>query len=143
MTTSYWLMPIVHNDPLTLGRERISLQVTDKIASFRIKLSAIHPRLLPMFKANLLLSDDPDVCGSVDIPDLQLNEHHNRDIVLQSPTLPISHCAEAFFDRLLSPNEAVKLLEADSHSWTSEEGHLISVMLNWYRNGHAVFLLAE
>lgn len=143
MITIYWMIPIVHNDPLTLGRERISLQVTEATASFRHKITALHPRLLPMFKANLLLSDDPDLCGGIDIPDLQLMEYHNHDIILQAPALPISHCAEAFFDRLLKPDEAVRILESTSQSWSSEEEHTISVMLSWYRNGYTVFLLAE
>lgn len=142
--TSYWLTPIESYSPLILGAERIHCVPLAALESFRELAGRMHPRLLPMFKASLLLSDDEELCGS-DLVDLDLSQ--SEAIAFDGKPFHLSHCGEAFLDRLLSKEEVLKLvgtlelgdLEGDAvhlSMWRQE-------WLKWLESGCDVILLRE
>jgi|GEM_PF-2045875 len=103
----YWLTPVTAKEPLTLGAGRLICEPQEELERLRELLAGLHPRLLPLFKASLLPGDDADACGSEEAePDWA----GGRDIRFDGLPLTLSHCGEAFIDRLLSPREALALL---------------------------------
>ena len=108
--TRYWLTPIVGYSPLVLGADRLDCSPLTKLEAFRELANGRHPRLLSMFKASLLLSDDEEICGS-ELVELDLS--HFEAIVFDGDPYHLSHCAEAFLDRLLKREEAW----ASCHRW--------------------------
>lgn len=111
----YWLTPVVEKQPLRLGSARLYCEPVQELESLRAKLATVHPRLLPMFKANLLLSDDEDACGS-EIGRIDLLEA--CELVFDGSPLRLSHCGEAFLDRILPVPEAESYVRA----WLEREG---------------------
>jgi hypothetical protein len=141
----YWLTPIIQMSPLRLGSDRIICDPTAEFEAFRGRLQSVHPRLLPMFKASLLLSEEDGLCGS---DDGTMDWNSGRDLVFDGDPLYLSHCAEAFLDRLLATPEAAALLLAASKSnqdadWTVMQAHWLDLCLNWLKEGHEVILLRE
>jgi hypothetical protein len=142
----YWLTPIISRTPLKLGAERISCDPLTELEGFRSKLHIVHPRLLPMFKAGLLLSDEEEACGT-DSGDLDWSTGDN--IVFDSNPYTLSHCAEAFLDRLLSADESASLLHVavqgnwDGGAWTSRQQDWLDACLGWLKQGQEVILLRE
>ncbi|MFC5450213.1 hypothetical protein [Paenibacillus aestuarii] len=137
--TKYWLTPIVNRSPLLVGRERIVCEPLAELEKLREIANGLHPRLLPMFKASMLLSDDPDVCGA-EADELELASED--DIVFDGTVLHLSHCAEAFLDRLLTIRETQGLvyqLAANSERLQSWK----QLWLSWLDAGWAVILLRE
>ncbi|OCT17125.1 hypothetical protein A8709_24380 [Paenibacillus pectinilyticus] len=141
--TRYWLTPIVSYSPLTLGAARMDIPAASDFEAFRQMAAHQHPRLLPMFKASLLLSDDEDVCGSELVElDLTLEE----DLVFNGEPLHLSHCAEAFLDRLLTNQEAGLLLSVMEEEAGSLEGPpkgWLKQWREWLEAGYDIVLLRE
>lgn len=139
--TRFWLTPIVSYTPLVLGADRINCTPLIAVDKFRELANGGHPRLLAMFKSSLLLSDDEDLCGS-ELVELDLG--HSDAIRFDGNPFHLSHCAEAFLDRLLTRNEAVQLvlslnegdLNAESIRWKNQ-------WLRWLESGCDVILLRE
>lgn len=141
--TRYWLTPIVGYSPLVLGRERVVVPSGEDLESFRMAASNLHPRLLPMFKASLLLSDDEDVCGS-DLVEFDLTQ--SGDLVFDGNPFHLSHCAEAFLDRLLPVKEAlvfVKKMEESFDPSQGPHGAWSKQWLAWLEAGYELVLLRE
>ncbi|MDD9270002.1 hypothetical protein ACFPES_23375 [Paenibacillus sp. GCM10023248] len=142
--TSYWLTPVVSGSPLVLGAERIRCTPQEALDSLRELAGRKHPRLLPLFKASLLLSDDEELCGS-EVMDLDLSI--SEAIVFDGAPFHLSHCGEAFLNHLLSREQALQLVS----EWelnTEEEGsvHYRSWIREWRRwlaTGYDVILLRE
>lgn len=115
---NWWLVPLDSTEPVVLGRERIccSGSAAEQLLE---EARALHPRLLFGFKAELLLDDgDDSTCGGGEHLPLAGGE----PIRLDGHPLTLSHCAEAFLDRLPSPKEAVPLLEKLVEKLSSVEG---------------------
>ncbi|TXK77124.1 hypothetical protein [Paenibacillus sp. N3.4] len=139
----YWLTPIIDTTPFTLGAERIECAPLSELEAFRELAHKSHPRLLPMFKSNLLLSDDEDVCGS-ELAELDLLDE--KAIVFNGNPYYLSHCAEAFLDRLLKPQQASEFVssmdlseftpQANAQAWRKQWHH-------WLKSGYDVILLRE
>ncbi|HZG88292.1 hypothetical protein [Paenibacillus sp.] len=105
---TYWLTPVSATEPLTLASPRIALSPEEGDALRRLSAEA-HPRLLPSFKLALLLGEDGEACGTgADVAELRLDE--GGAVVLTGP-LAASSCAVAFAERLLAPDEALRLAE--------------------------------
>lgn len=141
--TRYWLTPILSYSPLVLGAERVNCLPDAEFESFRQLASNQHPRLLPMFKSSLLLSDDEEVCGS-DLVELDLM--YEGDIVFDSKPFHLSHCAEAFMDRLLTRLEAKALLMAmDAQREAGFDRHEVWIKqwMDWLNAGYDIVLLRE
>ncbi|WNR46414.1 hypothetical protein [Paenibacillus roseipurpureus] len=141
--TRYWFTPILGYAPLRLGAERFCVPASEELDAFRSAASQQHPRLLTLFKASLLLSDDEDLCGS-DLVELDLTQ--SGDVVFDGSPLHLSHCAEAFMDRLLPVKEAVGLVKQLEASATADRSsHLawIKLWLGWLEAGYDVVLLRE
>ena len=141
----YWLTPVDDIDPLVLGSDRIPLAASESLAAFRSKLQQVHPRLLLLFKASLLLSDealDDSACGTgEEIVDL------SRDgaISFASDSLRLSSCADAFLARLLSAKETKELVEKALawDSWNEEERSWLTTTRDWADQNRLVMLIRE
>ncbi|MNI21359.1 hypothetical protein D3C73_748790 [compost metagenome] len=143
--TRYWLTPIIQKEPLVLGAERICCEPIHVLEPLREAFQDIHPRLLPMFKASLLLSDEEDLCGD---DEAEVDWDSGADIHLDGSPLVLSHCAEAFLDRLLSAIEVKRLLVDftinDSDKAVNELQMLwIQYMNDWLNHGWEIILLRE
>jgi hypothetical protein len=142
----YWLTPVKALSPVTLGGERIKIGGEDA-ETFRRAMHAIHPRLLLSFKSALLLSDDEDMCGTQEDEGALVLES-DGPIVFGDGFLQLSHCGEAFLDRLPNPAEAAALLSAAKpylkaalrrppiDSW-------LETAAAWWAQGYRVMLLKE
>lgn len=134
-----WLVPIIHENPLTFGAERFPFNGPLTI-DFMNKLSAIHPRCLMSFKAQLLLSDESEeACGE---SDLILNWAGGQDIIMDG--LALSHCAEAFIDCIPQTagilNNLSNLVASD---WDDTQLIWLKQMKQWFNSGYRVFILKE
>ncbi|KRE90402.1 hypothetical protein ASG89_08895 [Paenibacillus sp. Soil766] len=141
--TRYWLTPILSYSPLVLGAERMSCMPDAEFESFRQLADRQHPRLLQMFKASLLLSDEEEICGS-DLVELDLTQAGN--LVFDGEPFHLSHCAEAFLDRLLTRQESKVLLMAmDEQRQASNRMYdvWIKQWLDWLDTGYDIVLLRE
>jgi hypothetical protein len=141
----YWLTPVLSRLPLKLGSDRISCEATADLDAFRAKLHRVHPWLLPMFKTSLLLSDDDEVCGST-TTEIKLSDV--QELVFDGEPLYLSHCAEAFFDRLLGAEKIASLLNFDVKSnpnsdWTPVQLYWLGYISKWLQEGQEVILLRE
>jgi hypothetical protein len=140
----YWLTPIVNKSPLRFGAARICCEPIRELDVFRESAQKLHPRLLPLFKASLLLSDDEEHCGS-ELDDLALSD--KKEIVFDGNPYHLSHCAEAFLDRLLSLQEAkglVSSLDVSGLEGQSEiHQHWKKQWLLWLESSWDVILLRE
>ncbi|NOV03444.1 hypothetical protein [Paenibacillus planticolens] len=139
--TRYWLTPIVSYSPLVLGADRIDCTPPGSLEMLREQANGKHPRLLAMFKSSLLVSDDEELCGSEFV---ELDLGHADAICFDGNPFHLSHCAEAFLDRLLTRKEAMQLvsalnerdLDAESINWKNQ-------WLRWLESGCDVILLRE
>ncbi|MBD0379149.1 hypothetical protein [Paenibacillus sedimenti] len=142
--TKYWLTPIIHKFPLQFGADRVCCEPLHELDSFREAAHKLHPRLLPMFKASLLLSDDEELCGS-ELIELDLSDVY--EIVFDGRPYHLSHCAEAFLDRILNPQEVLQLVSTmdDNNSELSSDKQLLwkQLWLDWLKSGWDVILLRE
>jgi hypothetical protein len=137
----YWMTPILCRLPLKLG-DRISCEATADLDAFRAKLHRLHPWLLPMFKTSLLLSDDDEVCGSATT---EIEWSHAHELVFDGEPFHLSHCAEAFFDRLLGAEKVASLLNFDIEmsDWTPVQLDWLEHISKWLHEGQEVILLRE
>ncbi|WP_248926630.1 hypothetical protein [Paenibacillus hamazuiensis] len=143
---AYWLTPVrATSAGVLFGKERTVLEPSREAELFRQKLHEVHPRLLPMFKANLLLSDEAILqCGVDELP-FELGNGEDICFAEVEAALKLSHCAEAFMDRLLAASEGEMLcrraLEPDT--WVNPLGEWLGLMLGWFEAGFQVILLRE
>jgi hypothetical protein len=141
----YWLTPVLGRLPLKLGSDRISCEASADLDAFRAKLHHVHPWLLPMFKTSLLLSEDDEVCGSTTT---EIEWSHAHELVFDGQPFDLSHCAEAFFDRLLGAEKAASLLNDDVRAnpygdWTPVQLNWLGHISKWLHEGREVILLRE
>jgi hypothetical protein len=139
----YWLTPIVSYSPLVLGADRIDCTPLTELEAFRGIANGRHPRLLSLFKSSLLLSDDEEICGS-ELVELDLSP--SEDIVFNGNPFHLSHCAEAFLDRLLQRQEALNLVSSIDDSVLENHDQQIiwkKQWLRWLESGYDVILLRE
>ncbi|MBP1992821.1 hypothetical protein [Paenibacillus eucommiae] len=138
----YWLTPVLGRSPLRLGAERILGQPLGEFEAFRQMMHGLHPRLLPLFKADLLLSDDEELCGSN--MDVQLDLSEAGELIFNGEPLHLSHCGEAFLDRLLRNEEAAALLLLDKGDlWTDAQLGWKHICIEWLQRGWSIIILRE
>lgn len=141
MTTRYWLTPIMGYSPLVLGADRVECKPLPELEAFREMMKAKHPRLLLMFKSSLFLSDDEEICGS-ELVELDLSCF--GDVVFDGDPFHLSHCAEAFLDRLPKRQEALDLLSSMEDSVLGAlQREWVNQWLRWLEVGYDVILLRE
>jgi len=152
--SAYWLVPAAwEGQDVVLGHERVKLAPEELRVSFCQSLQTVHPRLLLLFKAHLLLSDDSaEACGS---DELEFTLSESGDIRLSStgelwggteeppavPSWSLSHCGEAYLNGLMSPSEAAARLaqarvEPEARPW-------YEAMSGWLAEGRIVMMLRE
>lgn len=138
----YWLTPVIKQEPFTMGQQRIAL-AGDAFERFRSKLQTLFgPRFLLSFKTALLLSADDELCGGVEEPSLDLAAEES--LVFDGQPLYLSHCAQAFFDRLPSRKEwRTSLAASTGYEWTAEEAQWLSWMNAWLEQDFDIVLLKE
>ncbi len=145
MSAVFWLAPILTRSPFTIGKQRIQC-ASEPFARFREQLQRLAtPRHLLMFKAELLLSDDADFCGTTDaaLPSLTIAD----DIIFDGKELVLSHCAEAFLDRLPDAREWQTFLTSHSQQtelvWTIEERQWLDTLARWSEQQYEIVVLRE
>lgn len=141
---NFWLTPVTCENKLVLGAERILCAPLFDLHAFRERLSAINVRVLPMFKANLLPDDDDEFCGSDEgLPELD----SGLELTFDGNPLRLSHCAEAFFDRLPGASECLawmKQIDIENDSGLTQiEREWLRKMIGWLESGYQVILLRE
>ncbi|MFB6363772.1 hypothetical protein ACFCP7_06865 [Paenibacillus elgii] len=152
--SDFWLVPLSWDrETALLGGERLPLEPEDLRIRFLEAMGRIHPRLLMMFKAHLLPEDESgEVCGTEELPfalaqsgDIRLSaavEPSETTAVADTPpTWRLSHCAEAYLNRMLTAREAAALLrqaeaEPETERW-------LNAMRTWTADGRQVILLRE
>ncbi len=145
MSSQYWLAPLTCQSPLTIGTERIACERAT-FESFREKVKQVtSPLHLLMFKAELLLGDDEDACGPMNSATLELGTA--GDIVFDGQTLFVSHCAQAFFDRLPDNRDwrvtSKRLLESQDYAWNEQELEWLLKIQRWSEQSHDLIVLRE
>ncbi|CAG7605845.1 hypothetical protein PAESOLCIP111_00852 [Paenibacillus solanacearum] len=150
----WWLVPARWDGmTLELYPERLLLEPEERKAQLLQAVQQVHPHLLLMFKAALLLGDEAaEACGADELPFALEREGVIRLAAAESdalthvdantePLWPLSHCAEAYLHRLIAPAEAAQrmdsiIAELDMEPW-------IRAMRNWYEQGLHVIMLRE
>lgn len=139
----YWLTPIYRVEPFTLGDERVLLSPLDEIKKFRQILHNLHPWLLPLFKTDLLMGNEEEV-GMCRLDEMNIDLSQKGDIQFMGDDMLLSHCAEAFIERLLRPLEAASYLQLMDLNILSEYQRLwFSKLTLWYGQQYRVILLKE
>jgi hypothetical protein len=142
----YWLTPVTGLSPATLGGERIMI-AGENAEAFRSMMYKIHPRLLLTFKSALLVSGDGDKCGP-DGGEADIHLKPPGPVVFDGSSLVLSHCGEAFLERLPDPEEAVARLHAADPALRSgleqpPYGDWLNYAVQWWSLGYRVMLLKE
>ncbi|MFD0682639.1 MULTISPECIES: hypothetical protein [unclassified Paenibacillus] len=147
--SSLWLTPIVIDEKeqmVTLLKDRLELRPAEIADRFLALLRTVHPRLLMTFKANLMLSEEFELACGVD--ELPFELASEGPVVFEQGGLELSHCAQAYLDRLPAVKEMDEWLNiaaakiADNreddiiHQW-------VHTMVRWHKQGYAVTLLKE
>lgn len=135
-----WLVPIIQETPFTFGADRLPL--AGPLASdFHKKLSAVHPRCLMSFKAQLLLSDESEeACGG---SDLIINWAGHQDIIIDGE-LVLSHCAEAFMDCIPKTAEVLTHIgNLTTSDWDVTQLGWLKQMQQWLIRDYRVILMRE
>ncbi|XOK58948.1 hypothetical protein ACJ7K1_20525 [Paenibacillus elgii] len=153
--SDFWLVPLSWDgETALLGGERLRLEPEGLRMRFLEAMGQVHPRLLMMFKAHLLPEDESgEVCGTEELPfalvqsgDIRLSTAAEHSEVMTDdadapPTWRLSHCAEAYLNRMLTAREAAALLrQAEAEP---EAGRWLDAMRTWTAGGRQVILLRE
>jgi hypothetical protein len=143
----FWLTPVVSKEPLILGAERLKCLPVAELALFRQAMDAVHPWLLPLFKANLLLSEGLDDSCGLDSDELTLSLAEAEDIVFDGKPYVLSHCADNFLERLLKIEQTqLGLAEADAANkelWTVSQQLWLEQMIKWLAANKEVIIIRE
>lgn len=143
----FWLTPLISKEPLILGADRFKCLPVTELALFRQALDAVHPWLLPLFKANLLLNDGFDDSCGIDGDELTLSLAEAEDIVFDGMPYELSHCADNFLERLLKIKETqFALVEAGALNkdiWTASQWQWLQQMSKWIAADMEVIIIRE
>jgi hypothetical protein len=141
---AYWLTPLTSEEPVTFGAQRIRC-AGPQFETFRNKLhAAANPRFLLAFKADLLLETEGDegVCG----PGVELGVPlaDGGAICFDDTTrLQLSHCAEAFLQRLPLPREWRTWFADQHHVWDEQEWQWLRLLQQWADHDWTIVLIKE
>ncbi|MDB5052297.1 MAG: hypothetical protein JWM44_347 [Bacilli bacterium] len=143
----FWLTPLMSIEPLVLGAERFKCEPELELAELRQKLDAVHPWLLPLFKANLLLADEEtESCGN-DNEELTLSLAEAEDIVFDGQPFVLSHCADNFLERILTIEQTEHLLLAVRNTvnelWTPAQKQWLRRIEEWNAARCEVIIVRE
>ncbi|MGF7031976.1 hypothetical protein J2T17_002895 [Paenibacillus mucilaginosus] len=141
---AYWLVPLdAAEEAVVLGGDRILLEPEERRTAFMETLKELHPRLALTFKSHLLPGEEEaEACG-LDAGAFALSG--GESIHLRHPGgkpgdgWVLSHCAEAYLDRLLTPAEIAEHLA--SAGGQAEEW--VRIMRSWASGGRGIILLRE
>lgn len=146
----YWLTPVRSEGQATiLVAGRIALEPEDARERFLFLLKAVNPGMLLLFKSHMLLSEEAEAaCGVDELPfDLSFVE---EAIVFGQDVLELSHCAEAYFDRLPNGKEMMEWIDIArlNISVIPEldlrlEDSWLTAMQGWVAQGNQMILLRE
>jgi hypothetical protein len=144
-----WLTPVQMEDSgsdITLLADRVELQPAEAAERFLSLMKSVHPRFLVAFKANLLLSEDYELACGIDELPFELDEQ--EPIIFGPDALELSHCAQAYMDRLPAAAEMEDWLAsaAGRLAELSEDDTVrawLKLMQDWHRQGCVITLLKE
>jgi hypothetical protein len=143
--STYWLAPLTSEEPFTFGEQRIRC-AGPQFEAFRLKLqAAANPRFLLAFKADLLLEmeGDADVCGPGGDG---LSEQFAGSAAIRfddTSGFHLSHCAEAFLQRLPLPREWRSWFAEQSLAWDEQERQWLQPLQQWADRNWTVVLIKE
>jgi hypothetical protein len=146
----YWLTPVVIEEHTTLlPAGRLELTSQEARERFLTLLKSVHPSMLILFKSNLLLSEDAEAACGVDELPFEL-ECVDDDIIFGQDVLELSHCAQAYLDRLPRTHEMSEWLHTAALQLSrlpdgdnSLEKSWIEAMQQWTAQGKQIILLRE
>jgi hypothetical protein len=149
LLSKLWLTPVLVEEEkqrTTLLDERFELQPAEAANRFLALVKSVHPRLLVTFKANLLLSEDSELACGIDELPFELGS--GEPVIFGQEPLMLSHCAQAYMDRLPSFKEMDEWLGRAAAGTAlipedSIERQWINMVLSWHQLGYAVILLRE
>ncbi|ASS74420.1 hypothetical protein CIG75_05075 [Tumebacillus algifaecis] len=138
----YTVVPIIQDEPLTLGAEHLPLDGSEG-ERWKKAIQSLHPRLLPSLKENALLSEeDSEFCVAGGIFDYE----RGRELVFDGTELRLSHCAENFFDFLMAPVDCLHVLAERQEQCAEIESSAdnrarLAVLTAWWEQGYRVLML--
>lgn len=148
MITRYWLTPVLCEDEdviLLEGREELP---AEEAVEFMRRLKTVHPRMLVSFKANLLLSEEAEAACGVDEVPFALSSGESIIFGPAAEALELSHCGQAYLDRLPSAREFGEWLSQAETGLLADEASSrmlgwVRMMKSWHDRGWSVTLLRE
>ncbi len=155
----YWLCPIKHEEHLHISEMRVACPSSEELTQLRQVVSSVHPRLLPQFKAHLLLSDlsemdeegvntsihGSEMCGH---SELELDLSSGQPILIDGNHYSLSHCAQSFFELVLLPADARAHMNrvmdmSQVASWTQQQRTWLELCHAWLNNNWSIIVLIE
>ncbi len=117
----------------------------EELHQFKAQLHILHPRLIPMFKLQFIIHQDEDHCGNNQV---ELDMTSAQDICFDGTNLPLSHCAEAFVNQMMSPRDGLRYLSSLKESqiittWTHQQKQWLSLCVLWFQQNRSIILLKE
>jgi hypothetical protein len=144
----YWLIPIVQLDPLIWSSERIVVP-DEHVHLLMATARKIHPRYLMMVKMNALFADEEDAeqCGVGSGRSSEVISKALRDPVriewTGNQSFQLSSCGQAFFDALMSVEEARSLWDRQTQFVDSVCEPFFRLVHLWLTTNQPFFLLKE
>jgi hypothetical protein len=134
----YWLTPLSVDPSMTISGMRECMHVT-QATDLLSRLARLHPRLLPSFKMEMLTSGDDDTCGGSEATPLSVQFEQAGDVELVGPW-SLSHCGEAFIERLLPVETCLGLLAMLPESDVCPD---VQKMQSWWNQGYRIIMVKE
>ncbi|SFL32251.1 hypothetical protein SAMN03159341_10580 [Paenibacillus sp. 1_12] len=134
---------------MVLEAGRIALIPDEARGLFLSLMKSVHPGMLLLFKSHMLLSEDAEeACGVDELP-FDLGDIE-EPILFGQDGIELSHCAEAYMDRLPSIREMTEWLQIARDRLSSYpelengiESDWLSAMQAWVSQGSQIILLRE
>lgn len=148
--STHWLSPIRFDENnVILEAGRIELEPDEARGLFLSLMKSVNPGMLLLFKSHMLLSEEAaETCGVDELP-FDLGDVE-EPILFGDEGIELSHCAQAYMDRLPSIREMTEWLQVARLRLSSLPEHengvesdWISTMQAWVSQGSQIILLRE
>ncbi|MGZ4164919.1 MAG: hypothetical protein ACXVDB_09325 [Tumebacillaceae bacterium] len=138
----YTIVPILQEQPLTIGKEYLPLDGGEGEA-WKKAIQAIHPRLLPQLKESALIEEEESafcVAGGI------FEYERGQELVIDGVQYTLSHCAEHFMDFLMDPAQCLQVVQEHRSAFasatvTDEQQARLALVCSWWESGYRVLLL--
>lgn len=146
----HWLSPVrIEENSVVLEAGRIELEPDEARGLFLSLLKSVNPGMLLLFKSHMLLSEEAaEACGVDELP-FDLGDVE-EPILFGPDGIELSHCAEAYMDRLPTIREMTEWLQVARLRLSTipelengSESNWLSAMQVWVEQGSQIILLRE